>query len=557
MRHSITLALALVGTGLTLAAAQISNYKPVTDARLQNPEAANWLSYRGNYSNWGYSPLKQVTAANVKNLRPVWAFSTGETAGHEAPAIVNNGVMFLTGPNNVLFALDAKTGKQIWQYKREIPEDLVTCCDIVNRGVALYGDYLYMGTLDAHLIAFNAKTGKVVWDRTIEDYKKRYTITSAPLVANGLVITGIHGGEYGVRGFLEAVNPQTGKTVWKTYTTEASSYPAGGEKTGGASTWLTGSYDPSTKTVFWGTSNPSPWIDPRVTAKDDRKWSSSVLALDVTTGKIKQGYQYSPNDVWDFDGVNEQVLIDATVNGKTQKSLVSAHRNGYLYLLNRTKGGLGYTNAFKYVRSDIYKGFDKVGRPIQDPEHRPTIGKQVNACPSLLGGKNWQPIAYSPDTKLVYIPSNESCMTIKGAQVKYVAGESYVGAEFDITTAPGLGHIGKLQAVDPSTGKQVWNQTFDSLLWGGVLTTGGGLVFTGTTADRDFIAFDAKDGKKLWLFKTNSGVIGVPMSFQVDGKQYIGVYSGFGGVAGFFNTGVGAKTKDVPKGGVFWVFALD
>ncbi|PYE53267.1 PQQ-dependent dehydrogenase, methanol/ethanol family [Deinococcus yavapaiensis] len=557
MRNLLTLALALIGSSTLVASAQISNYAPVTDARLLNPEPGNWLSYRGNYSNWGYSPLTQITSANVSRLRPVWAFSTGETAGHEAPAIVNNGVMFITAPNNGLYALNAKTGQQLWQYKREIPEDLVTCCDIVNRGVALYGDMVLMGTLDAHVLAFNAKTGKIIWDRTIEDYKKRYTITSAPLVADGKIITGIHGGEYGVRGFLEALDPKTGKTIWKTYTTVNGSYPAGGAETGGASTWVTGSYDPGTKTVYWGTSNPSPWIDPRAKESDDRKWSSSVLAFDVKTGKIKTGFQYSPNDVWDFDGVNEQILIDTVVNGKTMKSIVSAHRNGYLYLLDRANGGLKYVDAHKFIRSTVYQSIDKNGRPVWNPQARPAVGKQASACPSLLGGKNWNPAAYSPLTKLVYIPSNESCMTIKGSQVKYAAGEAYIGAESDITTAPGLNHIGKLQAVDPVTGKQVWAQTFNSLLWGGVLTTGGNLVFTGSSDDRNFNAFDAKTGKKLWSFKTNSGVIGVPVSFQVEGKQYVGVYSGFGGVAGFFNSGVGAKTKDIPTGGVFWVFALD
>lgn len=559
MRKKVTLALALVATGTLMVGAQtqLSKYTPVTDARLQNPEAANWLSVRGNYANWGYSGLKQITAANVTKLRPVWAFSTGQTDGHEGAAIVNNGVMFITAPYNRLYALDAKTGNMLWKYEREIPDDIVTCCDVVNRGVAVYGDNVIMGTLDAHIVAFNAKTGKIVWDRTIEDYKKRYTITSAPLVADGKIITGVHGGEYGVRGFLEALDPKTGKTLWKSYTTVEGSFPADSHKTGGAPTWLTGSYDPATKTVYWGTGNPGPWMDSRRTDKTDLKWSSSVIALDVKTGKIKEGFQYSPNDAWDYDGVNEQILIDTKVNGKDMKAMVSAHRNGYLYLMDRANGGVKYTGANKYVTVTAYKGIDKNGRPIWDEKTRPAIGKQANSCPSFLGGKNWQPAAYSPDTKLIYIPSNEWCMTIKGAQTKYAAGEAYVGAEFELYPVPNLNHVGRLQAVDPVTGKQVWAQTFKAPLWGGVLTTAGGLVFTGTTADRDFNAYDAKSGKKLWSFKTNSGVIGTPVSFQVDGKQYIGVYSGFGGAVPLWAGPMAELTKDVPRGGVFWVFAVE
>ncbi|GAA5533737.1 PQQ-dependent dehydrogenase, methanol/ethanol family [Deinococcus aluminii] len=554
MRKILTAILAMAGTW---GAAQVATYSSVTDARLQNPEAGNWLMYRGNYNNWGYSPLNQITAANVARLRPVWAFSTGQTEGHEAPAIVNNGVMFITAPMNKLFALNAATGQLLWKYERELPDDVVSCCDVVNRGVAVFGDMVYMGTLDAHMLAFNAKTGKIAWDRTIEDYKKRYTITSAPLLANGKLITGVHGGEYGIRGFLEAMDPKTGKTLWKTYTTVDASYPAGSAAQGGAPTWLTGSYDPATKTVYWGAGNPSPWMDPRRKPTDDLKWSSSVLAFDVNTGKIKSGFQYSPNDAWDYDGVNEQIMFDATVNGKPIKAMATAHRNGYLYLFDRAGGGVTYKGAHEYVTNTAYKGLDASGRPIWDPQHRPDIGKQVNACPSFLGGKNWQPAAYSPQTKLIYIPSNEWCMNIKGAQTKYAAGEAYVGAEFELNPVPNLGYVGKLQAVDPVTGRQVWKQTWQAPLWAGVLTTGGGLVFTGNTANRDFMAFDARTGKQLWSFKTNSGIVGTPISFSVNGKQYVGVFSGYGGAIPLWAGPMAQLTKDTPRGGVFWVFAVD
>ncbi|MFC3834699.1 MULTISPECIES: PQQ-dependent dehydrogenase, methanol/ethanol family [Deinococcus] len=551
---------ALLATGVVLggaASAQMSAYTAVTDARLAAPEASNWLSTRGNQMNWGYSALDKITPANVSKLQPAWAYSTGQSEGHEAAPIVNNGIMFITSPMNKLFALDATTGVMLWKYERELPDDITSCCDVVNRGVAVYGDMVYMGTLDAHMLAFNAKTGKIVWDRTIEDYKKRYTITSAPLIASGRLVTGVHGGEYGVRGFLESMDPKTGKSQWKSYTTMKGSYPDGSEAQGGAPTWLTGAYDAASKTIYWGTGNPSPWMDPRRKPTDDLKWSSSLIAVDVATGKIKTGFQYSPNDAWDYDGVNEPILIDTMVNGKSTKSIVSAHRNGYLYRFDRTNGGVKYVGANKYVTVTAYKGLDKTGRPIWDPQHRPDLGKQVNACPSFLGGKNWHPAAYSPQTKLVYIPSNEWCMTIKGAQTKYAAGEAYVGAEFELNAVPNLNYVGNLQAVDPATGKQVWSQTFKAPLWGGVLTTAGGLVFTGTTADRDFVAFDARSGKKLWSFKTNSGVIGQPISYSVNGKQYVAVFSGYGGAIPLWAGPMAQLTKDTPRGGVLWVFAFN
>lgn len=529
------------------------SYTPVTDQRLLNPEPGNWLMWRGNYSNWGYSPLDKINTKNVSRLVPVWAFSTGVTQGHEAPPIVNGDMMFITAPYNKLFALNARTGKLIWKYERQLPDDVVSCCDIVNRGVALYGDRLYMGTLDAHLIAFDAKTGKIIWDVTVENYKNRYTITSAPLVYKGKVLTGVHGGEYGVRGFVVAYDANTGNQLWKTFTTdETGSYPGDSWKTGGAATWLTGSYDPSTNTVYWGTSNPSPWMDPARNDKTDLKWSSSVLALDADTGKIKAGFQYSPNDAWDFDGVNEQILIK--VGGRP--SIVSAHRNGYFYLLDRSGGGVKYVRASKYATSNVYKSIDANGRPQWDPEHRPDIGKTVNACPSFLGGKNWNPAAYSPQTGLVYIPANDWCMDIKGAQVQYVAGEAFVGAEFEMNVVPGFNTVGALRAVNPATGKIVWEQRFRAPTWGGVLATAGGLVFTGTLDDRAFNAFDAKTGKKLWSFTTNSGVIGVPMSFESGGTQYIAVFSGFGGAIPLWAGPVAKLTKDVPMGGVLWVFAV-
>ena len=531
-----------------------AQYQPVTDSRLLNPEPGNWLMWRGNYENWGYSPLSKINTSNVSRLVPVWAFSTGVTQGHEAPPIVNGNFMYITAPYNKLYALNARTGQLIWKYERQLPDDVVVCCDVVNRGVALYGDKVYMGTLDAHLIAFDARTGKIVWDVTVENYKTRYAITSPPLVVNGKVITGVHGGEFGIRGFLAAYDANTGKQLWKTYTTAADdSWPGDSWKTGGAATWLTGSYDPRTNTLFWGTSNPAPWMDgARDPKKHDLRWTVSVIGVDPDTGRIKSWFQYSPNDAWDYDGVNEQILIDLN----KRPTLISAHRNGHLYNLDRTGGALRYSKAFKFAYSNVYKSIDKNGRPVWDPERRPDIGKTVNVCPSFLGGKNWNPAAYSPQTGLIYIPSNDWCMDIRGAQVQYAAGEAFVGAEFEMNVVPGFNHVGALRAVNPSDGRIVWEQKFRAPLWGGVLATAGGLVFTGSLDDRGFHAFDARTGRKLWSFTTNSGVVGVPISYEVGGTQYIAVYSGFGGAIPLWAGPVAKLTQNVPMGGVLWVFAL-
>ncbi|WP_324715433.1 methanol/ethanol family PQQ-dependent dehydrogenase [Carboxydochorda subterranea] len=535
-------------------------YTPVTDQMLVKPPAGDWLMFRGSYNGWGYSPLQQIDTSNVKELVPVWTFSTGVTEGHEAPPIVHDGIMFVTTPYNRLYALDAKTGDLLWKYERQLPEDVfpLVCCDVVNRGVALYGDKVYMGTLDSHLIAFDARTGKTVWDRTVGDYKVGEIITSPPLVVKGKVITGVHGGEFGVRGFLQAFDAETGRSLWKTYTTPGPGEP--GHDTwsgdawmhGGAAPWYVGTYDPELDVVYWGTSNASPWLGEA--RPGDNLYTASALALDPDTGKIRYHFQYTPHDVWDYDGVNELVLADLTVDGRKVRAALHANRNGYYYILDRTD--LAFVKATPFVHVSAVRSVDpKTGRPQYDPQATPALGKQVSACPGFLGGKNWSPMAYNPQTGLLYIPSNEWCMDIKGIQVSYLAGQPYVGAEFEMKPVPQLDHIGKLQAVDPATGRQVWSQRFQIPIWGGVLTTAGGLTFYGTP-DRYFRAYDAKTGKVLWQFRTNSGVAGVPSTFEVDGVQYVAVQSGWGGAVPLWGGPIVQRVRDVPKGGVIWVFAL-
>jgi len=548
----------------------IKNYTPVTPDRLANPEPQNWLMYRRTYDGQGYSPLKQITADNVKNLVPVWTFSTGLVEGHQSPPIVNNGVMFVTTPQAQVLALDAKSGDLLWRYKHALPEDL-TQLHPTNRGVALLDDTVYVATTDCFLVALDAKTGKEKWIKPVEDWRKGHYMTLAPLVAEGKIMVGGSGGEFGVRGFVAAFDAKTGAEAWRTYTIPGpgepghDSWPGDTWKTGGASVWLTGTYDPATKVAYWGTGNAAPWMgDSR---SGDNLNTASVLGLDVATGKIVGSHQYHPNDSWDWDEVDAPLLIDVQRDGKTVKSLVHPGRNGYLWQLDRNAEGISFVSGVPFVRQDVFKSLDpKSGRPTYDESRKPHLDTKVSFCPSLWGGKDWPPAAYSQNTKLLYIPANENlCGNLTGHKMDYVPGQLYLGAgleDIGMTLYPQADHIGELQAWDLTTNKKVWSHNFEhSQLWGPVLATGGDVVFTGGTNDRMFRAFDANTGKVLWEQKTNSGVTGVPSSFEVDGKQYIAVQSGWGVDAQRMQDSLvkidpATYSPDVPQGGVIWVFAL-
>ncbi|HTP95915.1 MAG TPA: methanol/ethanol family PQQ-dependent dehydrogenase [Burkholderiales bacterium] len=547
------------------------NYSPVTDERLLKPEPQNWLMYRATYDGMGYSPLARINTKNVKKLVPVWSYSTGVLEGHQAPPIVNNGVMFVSTPENQVLALNARTGDLIWRYKREMPEDALQPHP-TNRGVALYGDKVYLATLDAFVIALDARTGKPVWETRMEDYKKAYYFTLAPLIVKGKVMVGASGGEYGIRGFIAALDAETGKEVWKTYTVPAPGEP-GSEtwpqndawKTGGASVWITGNYDPNLDLTYWGTGNAGPWLgDMRGTG--DSLYAASVIALEPDTGKMRAYHQYHWSESWDWDEVSTPLLIDVKRGGRTIKALVHPGRNGYLWLLERQANGIKFIDAKPFVKNDVITAVDPVtGRVSYDMDKKPGMGKTVTFCPSLWGGKDWPPAAYNPKTKLLYVPAHENlCATLKGdPQVpKYEAGKRYMGIDLNATRVfmrPGADHIGELQAWDMSTGKKVWTHNYKHINWGPVLTTGGGLVFSGGSSDRMFRAFDARTGKVLWEFRTNSGVTAVPVSYEVDGKQYIAVLSGWGvdaqKMVNRLNQSMGYSVT-VPQGGVVWVFAV-
>jgi alcohol dehydrogenase (cytochrome c) len=545
----------------------LKQYVAVTTERLKRPDAGDWLMLRGTYDGWGYSPLAQITPQNASRLQPMWVFATGATNGHEAPALVNRGVMFVSTPGNQVIALDAAKGAVLWRYRRPLPEDAIVQHP-TSRGVALYGDKVFFAAGEAALVALDARTGEEVWTAEVADNYSGYYMTLAPLIAGGKVIVGASGGERGIRGFVAAYDLDTGEQAWKTYTVPApgepgsDTWPPGDEwKTGGASIWVTGTYDPDTNLTFWGTGNGGPWMGDK--RPGDNLYTSSTVAIDAATGAIKGHFQYHPNDSWDWDEVSPPILVDFTRGGRTVKGLIDAARNGYLWFLERTAGRINFVDAKPFVKQNVFRSVDgRTGRPDVDPDRKPGTGKSANFCPSHWGGKNWPPIAFSPKTRLIYIPANENvCGEMIGSEVTYTSGRTYMGATNRIYLAPGADHIGEIQAWNVDTGARVWTHPFPkSANWGPTLATGGGLVFAGGTNDRLFRALDASTGAVVWEFPTNSGVIGQPSSFIIDGRQYVAVQSGWGidarSMQARFNRLFPGEYPEVPEGGAIWVFAM-
>ncbi len=566
------------------AAAQVAQpaqesrtYTPVTDERLANPEPENWLQWRGNYEGWGYSPLDQITSENVKELVPVWTLSTGVAEGHESPPIVNNGFMFVSTPENQVLAVDARTGDLLWRYRKEIPEELFQLHP-TNRGVGLYGDKVYLATTDACVVALHADSGEPAWEKCIADWQDGYYMTLSPLVAKGKIVVGVSGGEYGIRGFITALDAQTGEEVWKTYTVPGPGEP-GHEtwkgdawKTGGASVWIQGTYDPASNLAYFGTGNGGPWMPD--TRPGDNLYATSVVAVDVDTGAIKGHHQYHWNDAWDWDEVSPPLLFDIERDGRTIPAAVHAGRNGYLWVLERTsEGPIKFVDAKPYVRQEVFASIDPItGRPTYVPEQTPGTDKTVTFCPGLWGGKDWPPEAYNPNTKLFYIPANDNlCSELGGVSIgDRQPGELYIGVPIDVILSSLRLHesvdaskpvtIGEVQAWNVETGEKVWSHPFaNSANWGPILTTAGNLVFAGGTSDRMFRAFDAKSGDLLWQSKLNSGVVGVPSTFMIDGVQYLAIVAGWGVDADRMLNGLGTllpQKVQATQGGVIWVFAL-
>jgi PQQ-dependent dehydrogenase (methanol/ethanol family) len=534
-------------------------------------EAGQWAVAGHDYGNTRFSPLKQINAENAGKLSLAYSFSLGSLRSNEASPIVIGDTLYVStswGPKYV-YALDAATGARKWTWEPEIPDDVLqyACCDVNNRGIAYADGKLFVGRLDGKLTALDAKTGKALWTTKVVDYKQGSVITSPPLVVRDKVITGFGGGEYGVRGALLAYDINTGKQVWETFTVPSPEEPGGDSwkgdsaKHGGGAAWLVGSYDAKTDTVYWGTSNPAPWNTAvRSTGNGDfgkltNLYTASTLALDPNTGKIKWHIQTTPADAWDYDGVNEAVLADLKIGNDTVPALLKADRNGFFFVANRETGKV--VSAEKYVFANWAEKWDTAAlRAVENADKRPGPGHPAkDICPNLIGGKNWQPMSYNPQTGLVYIPTNNVCMDWSVGDVTYKRGVFYLGAEFPTKEGPG-GFLGELVAWDPVKNKKVWSIKEDLPFNGGTLTTAGNLVFAGDLHG-DFRAIDAKSGSILWKRNLGSGIGAGPITYMVDGKQYVAVVVGRTAAIPAFLGEIGKKmTAAAPEGGSLFVFSV-
>jgi len=505
-------------------------------------EPHNWLTYGGTYSSQRYSGLTQITPANVAQLEQKWMLQDQVLGAWQSNPLVVDGVMYVTERPNDVMAVDARTGRVYWLYRYTPAPESKVCCGANNRGVGIFGDTLYMGTLDAHLIAIDAKNGKPLWDVAVADVKLAYSITHAPLVIKDKVIVGVGGGEYGIRGFVAAFDAKTGKELWRFYTIPGPGEPGHdtwrGEdwKYGAASVWVTGSYDPDLNLTYWGVGNPGPDWNP-TQRPGDNLYSDSVVALDVDSGKLKWHFQFTPNDGYDYDSVQVPVLADINWKGAPTKVMMWANRNGFFYVLDRATGKFLLGNNF--VKVNWASGLDENGRPIQTPQP-----SGMPTWPGNQGGTNWYPPAFSPRTGLFYFSAWENYSTIyRREQATYAPGGNYTGGgpgpNTPVPGAPSVGigrrspinnwtdavGNGAVMAIDPQTGKAKWKVTQFDVTDGGMLTTASDLLFTGGR-EGYFHALDAKTGKLLWKASLGGQIVMAPITFQVEGKQYVSVISG-------------------------------
>lgn len=488
-------------------------------------EPQNWLTYSGNYSSWRHSKLQQINTANVKGMGLKWVYQMKTLEKVETTPLVVDGIMYFTEPPNGVIAVDAATGRRFWSYRRRLPDKLNACCGQVNRGVAILGDMLFVGNLDAYLVALDRKTGNVLWETEVADRKTGHSLTMAPLIVKDMVITGIAGGEYGVRGFLDAYDAKTGKRLWRFWTVPGKGEPgneswAGDSwKTGGGPTWVTGSYDPATNMVYWGTGNPSPdWNgDVRM---GDNLYTSSVVALDADTGKLKWYFQFTPHDVHDWDSVQVPVLVDGEFRGQKRKMMYWLNRNAFFYVLDRVTGE--YLLGKPFVKQTWASGLDDKGRPIRLPNTAPSR-EGTKVWPGVQGGTNWYSPSYSPQTGLLYFSVWDYASIYYTGDAPYNPGNRFLGSvPVGVPNEPGSGMV---KALDPATGQTKWNFPLHSTPQAGILSTGGGLVFGGNN-EGQFFALDAGTGKELWRANTGGVIIAGPMSYSVNGKQQVTIASG-------------------------------
>src|SRR4051794_675085 len=567
-------------------------------ATSDSADDGQWIMPARNYASTRYSALSQITAQNVGQLKMAWTFSTGVTRGHEAaPLVVDNTMYIVTPFPNYLYALDlTQPGAPAkWTYKPNpaLASQGVACCDLVNRGAAYYDGKIYFNSLDATTHAVDAKTGKEVWSTRVGDINNGESTTMAPLVVKGKVLVGNSGGEFGVRGWLTALDAKTGKLAWRAYHTGpdkdvligsrfkpfyshdkgkdlgVSTWPGDAWKIGGGGVWGWISYDPDLDLIYYGTANPGPW-NPDI-RPGANKWTAAMFARDPDDGQAVWSYQWSPHDLFDYDGINELVLLDLPIKGQMRKVLVRPERDGYIYVVDRTTGEVLSADPYGYITTT--KGVDlKTGRPIEVPEKAPQTGKVVREiCPAAPGAKDWQPSSYSPRTRLLYIPHQNLCQDEEGVEANYISGTPYVAAIVKMYAGPG-GHRGEVTAWNPVERRAVWKVKEKFPVWSGTVVTAGDVVFYGTM-DGWFKALNARDGSELWKFKVGSGIIGQPIVYRgPDRKEYVAVLSGVGGWAGAVVAGgldvrdssaalgfVNAM-KDLPqattKGGMLYVFSL-
>jgi lanthanide-dependent methanol dehydrogenase len=558
----------------------------------------NWTIPARDYASTRYSPLDQITRDNVKSLKVAFTFSTSVLRGHEGAPLVVDGTMYIVTPYpNVLYALDlTKPGaSQKWKYepKPNAAAQGVACCDVVNRGAAYAGTRVFFNTLDGATIAVDAATGKPLWRTQLGDINKGETMTMAPLVVKDKVLVGNSGGEYGVRGWLQALNVSDGKVAWRAFSTGpdpdvligpdfkpfyasdrgkdlgVSTWPPEAWQMGGGTVWGWISYDPELDLIYYGTGNPGPWNPHQ--RPGDNKWTAGIFARDPDTGQARWFYQMSPHDLHDYDGVNENVLAELELNGARRKVLIHPDRNGYVYVIDRASGEV--LSARPFVPITTSTGVDlKTGRITYNPQKEPQEGKVVRGlCPHSPGAKDWQPSAWSPRTGWLYIPHQNMCQDAEVYKTSYIPGTPYTGSNLKMYAGSG-GHRGQLSAWDPIAGTAVWTIKEKFPVWSGALATAADLVFYGTM-EGWFKAVDARTGELLWQFKTGSGIVGQPISYRgPDGRQYVAILSGVGGWAGSIvsgdldardataGKGFAAAMADLPqetgKGGMLYVFAL-
>lgn len=505
---------------VTLLPAQVT-YERIVNA-LKEPQ--NWLTYWGDYSAVRHRDLKQINTSNVRNLRVDWIFQTGKPGQFEAVPLVVDGVMYFTAAGGYAYALDARSGRQLWMYKHAFPPGRKA--DFINRGLAILGDRLFMETPDANVVALDARTGRLIWQVEMAPFNKgQHQATEAPLAIKDKIIAGIASGEWGIRGFIDAYDAATGRRVWRFYTIPSKDERGGDTwladswKRGGGATWMTGTYDPQLNTLYWGTGNPGPDLYGDV-RKGDNLYTCSLVAIDPDTGKLKWHFQFTPHDTHDWDAAETPMLLDLKWKGRDRKVVVQANRNAFFYVLDRETGE--FLMGKPFARQTWATELDSKGRPILRPDTEPSP-EGTRLCPGLAGATNWMAPSYNPQTRLFYFAVREQCDVYYSSPPVYINDRPYWGSmQRAVSDEP---EWGMLKALDPLTGETKWNFRYFHAPWAGTLSTTGGLIFAGDQ-DGYVMAFDAASGKNLWRFNTGNGIFNSPMTYMVNGRQYITMPSG-------------------------------